>query len=492
MSLFSEILCKQFEEIDIDRMEFFMDDINTHKSFVEYGFLRDIQSNDLTGIRNKFNILYDTILINRFITPNRKERILNKFSKAQKYYHTLLRFQFMYKYKHAKEAPYDCDLLLNPLVDIKDELKYTIMEDDVKYQFRLTDLMQIIEKALSNSENFFLDSQYPRLPYTNVRITKANLYNIYFKVRNSSFIMPVLFHQFFLCDFNLKRFICNSECLARDINLKEHIRNCNCDDLRDLFEDMLDDYQKHTRNRLRPHKQFPNKILIDIFAPYLELYLYSILSLNPAKKYESQHRLRIKLRLFTQINPGFGRMIKKRYANKLLYNFEQKMEKNNIYNFSDKKSQTSYIKHETYPDLYFVGPQFLGNNFENKIADILSVTGLDHIDEQSYRTLAISHPYYIQTTRQLTMNIDIEDTYSDEYNEGLPNPLLNIGTSENPINLTDDDATDGSNTEDIEIDSSYEGNSGVIIGDNEDYYNYNATYHSNTEDPDEELDEDID
>ena len=106
------------------------------------------------------------------------------------------------------------------------------------------------------------------------------------------------------------------------------------------------------------------------------------------------------------------------------------MEKNNIYNFSDKKSQTSYIKHETYPDLYFVGPQFLGNNFENKIADILSVTGLDHIDEQSYRTLAISHPYYIQTTRQLTMNIDIEDTYSDEYNEGLPNPLLNIGTSE--------------------------------------------------------------
>ena len=56
-------------------------------------------------------------------------------------------------------------------------------------------------------------------PFNNVYFTKANLYNIYFKVKSLDYKMPVLFHQYFMCNFDIQRFEIENESLIRENNI---------------------------------------------------------------------------------------------------------------------------------------------------------------------------------------------------------------------------------------------------------------------------------
>ena len=82
---------------------------------------------------------------------------------------------------------------------IKPHLLITLFDDMARtqYVFRLSNLLTIIKMSLSNSVEFFSEPNYIKNPYTNVKFTDAQLYTIYFKLRESSFVMPTLFHLYF-------------------------------------------------------------------------------------------------------------------------------------------------------------------------------------------------------------------------------------------------------------------------------------------------------
>ena len=102
------------------------------------------------------------------------------------------------------------------LVILVQILLITILEKNVIYKFRISDLINIINKSLSHSLDFFADPQTIKNPYTNLPFSICNLYNIYFKIKNSNYNLPILFHQFFVSNFEIVHFKNNNESLIRD------------------------------------------------------------------------------------------------------------------------------------------------------------------------------------------------------------------------------------------------------------------------------------
>ena len=135
------------------------------------------------SLKNKFKYINEQIN-NIFFTEEQKEDFINIFCKIQKTYFAFARFAYIYKYKKAKIVV-DFDLCLNP-IDINNKNSICLLQEKYKYCFRINDLINIIDTALSNSPNFFSDPLISKNPYNNVPFNKSTLYNIYFKILKGS------------------------------------------------------------------------------------------------------------------------------------------------------------------------------------------------------------------------------------------------------------------------------------------------------------------
>ena len=270
---------------------------------------------------------------NIFLTKEQKEDFINIFCKIQKNYFLLSRFAYMYKYKKAKIAA-EFDLCLNP-IDINNKNSICLLQEKYKYFFRINDLINIIDTALSNSPNFFSDPLISKNPYNNVPFNKSTLYNIYFKIREKTHIIPELIHNFFLCDFNLNKFEKEFEYLIREHAIQKYIKNSDIDSLHNSILSMIDyyniDYNIYNYE-IKIHTNFPKKKLVDIMRPYLHLYYSYKYSLITTKKINSKNILYKKLNNFFNFNPIFGRQ----YIKVQTLFFKNKKKYKNIYTYNDK------------------------------------------------------------------------------------------------------------------------------------------------------------
>ena len=129
------------------------------------------------------------------------------------------------KYRCAKIYNNE-DLLGN---EVNNKLTFDIYIDKFIYKFTYEDLIKIIKNNLLNYDsdttgamitNNFLTPLEIKNPYTNVYFSKSSLYNIYFKIHDSTFNMPILFERFFQVNFNLDLFKKHN-----DVLLKEYLFN---------------------------------------------------------------------------------------------------------------------------------------------------------------------------------------------------------------------------------------------------------------------------
>ena len=113
------------------------------------------------------------------------------------------------------------------------------------------------------------------------------LYNIYFHIKNSSFIMPTLLHLFMQSGFNLKEFSANNEPLLRDILINNYINTLNTKtyikEIKKMFKDSSIIESKNSKRLKEISPNMPADIIIDIFKPFVKTYLYGIYSLNYTK-----------------------------------------------------------------------------------------------------------------------------------------------------------------------------------------------------------------
>jgi hypothetical protein len=230
------------------------------------------------------------------------------FSETQKHYHAFAKLAMIWKHKRYV-VQVDYDLYMTPLCRNAKNV-FTLLQQNKLYLFSAANLCHIITTALSHAPDFFVEPLLIKNPYNNVPFSKSSLYNIYFFIKNSTFIMPLLFHQYFMTDFDLSTFLDKNENIIRDISINTHIRNGSTDSLYFSAFTMLNEHnRKHPKHKIKIDTGFPKDKLVNCMRPYLELYMISRYSNEDSKGQTAEKMLQYKLNKLYKYNPNFGKKI---------------------------------------------------------------------------------------------------------------------------------------------------------------------------------------
>jgi hypothetical protein len=289
-----------------------------------------------SNAENKFKFLNKSIL-NVFFNVNDKSKMFDLFTKVQKTYHAFSRFARIYRFKKS-ELQINHDLYLNPITTQK---YMTILQNGKKYMFTATDLINIMNTALSNAPHFFVEPLIAKNPYNNIPFDKSTFYNIYFFLRKTDYKMPILIEKYFLADFDITLFYFENESIIRDIAIHNFVFKS---DTKVLYPSVINMIHKYdTKNILTISEEFPKDKLVHIMRPYLHLYYITKYSFMFNKKENAFAELTYKFKQFIKFNPKFGRkyIMNNPFTKKSDISFEENHI--NFYNIKPRKYETSHL-----------------------------------------------------------------------------------------------------------------------------------------------------
>jgi len=252
---------------------------------------------------------YNSLINNMFLQHHgSNELVQDMFCKAQKTYRAFSNLARIFLKKRAP-LQVDHDMYMNP-IDLKNRNTMIIFQNRARYAFKLSDLINILNTALSHSPNFFADPLFPKNPYTNVEFEMGALYEIYDRIKKSDYKMPVLIQAFFCSEFDIDKFAYDNEAAIRDISLSDYVKTTTNDTLVPEIKSMFRIYDKF--RRIKIDKNFPADRLVHIMRPYLHLHYINQYSLyDTTKRNDICSELNKKMRRFIEFNPKFGRKVMK-------------------------------------------------------------------------------------------------------------------------------------------------------------------------------------
>jgi len=281
------------------------------------------------SVHHKYAVAYKSIINNMFIQQKDKDDIEQIFHMTQRNYLALKRFINIYRYKKSI-IKIHTDLCLNT-IDLNNKKNICIiLQNKIKYVFTLPDIQNILMTSITHHNSFFPEPHMPRNPYTNIPLTKADIYNIYFTILESRRITPPLLTECFLNNFDMELFLVNNEAKLRDYSIKDYVTNSPYTILYPEVMYMVRKYFKNTqiieyceknpksktkkiirRNvnvKLMIHPEFPRDVLVDIMRPYLYLYILSYDSIDGTEKRTIANRIfKHQKNKFMKYNYKFGR-----------------------------------------------------------------------------------------------------------------------------------------------------------------------------------------
>lgn len=327
MSIFSHILCNQFPNVKYPSINYsnirFLNDsystqCNQHTSIQLIYNIAYLNNNP--HYQNKFTVLNNIILESKTLAHTLKEYYFDKFSYSQRIYSILRKFSTKMKFKYVQKFEISTDLCFTLFRNLNSKIIIHVIEDNILYKFRISDIINIINRSLSNSYEFFAEPNSIKNPYTNLSFSVSNLYNIYFTIKRSNFNMPILLHQYFMTNFNLLTFKNTNECLIRDKAIDNFMTEATINDKYNYINKMFYVHYEYILFDIDP--LFPKKKLVDAFEKYIKLFLLQEYSLNPHVRDISRLKLQSHLNIFSQLNPQFGkRIIGRRRRNNLNSNY---------------------------------------------------------------------------------------------------------------------------------------------------------------------------
>jgi hypothetical protein len=259
---------------------------------------------------SKYDILNTNILKNGFLSMKKRKEYIMTFCKTQRTYFAFCRLARLFKLRKFKKlTTTTTDLCLNPLNTLSPSILFNLYDDATRtnYTFRISDMINIIINSLSHSPNFFADPQYIKNPYTNIPFTLAQLYNLYFSIKYSSYLMPTLFHLFFLTDFKLEDFSMKNESFIREEAIKHFYTNMTRENKLYYINQMIIYHMSDMPNIVIDPK-FSEEELIKTFSSYLKDYLVASYSLQREQQIEAYTRIQDRLFTFSLHNPTYGRL----------------------------------------------------------------------------------------------------------------------------------------------------------------------------------------
>ena len=410
MASFSYIISSFFPDINVKKSAFFKStttNIVLNTNFIEYSYLNSLQVIPERKInKQKYNHIYKSVIENVFISQESKDNILNKFSKAQFVYLSLCKLARLYKVRKAKYCEMNTDFCMIPLASFKKNMLIELYDEPtgIIYMFRISDILNIITNALSNSPDFFVEPLKIRNPYTNIAFSIAQLYTIYFRIKESNYNMPFLFHQYFIDNLNLYNFKVNNEVYIRDIAIENYDINCDEHDKKEYIYEMLQEYSSILKS-ISIHPSFPSEKVVETFKRFLPLHLTINFSLQPTKKFNAKKKLRQELSLFNKLNPTFGR--------KIYYNYSKSK---NIEGF---KFDTSQI--ET-PELHNIN---LSERYLNRTRNSYNYRFVDHVIHRTSDIENTTHErFLLGLTDMQTIIPPLRERYTNNLYNRIPSTRI--------------------------------------------------------------------
>jgi len=285
---------------------------NTRESYIPLHFITCIEG----GVEiNKFRTFEYMVLKNIFYGNEEKDKYFDLFCRAQQVHGQLCRIVRIWRWKKALSYSKTEDLIGTPLSTIKDHLKMSILQENTKYIFRVSDLLNIWMKALTYTLGMTPRPCIPRNPYIGLDFESHHLYQIYFHIRfYTSLDIPVYLSKFFKHNFNLKTFREQMYTLLREDAIQTHLTDSSTSVLyfdilnmingnRNIFKDrkIRADLVGHARTKA-----------VQMLKPLLCFYLPGIMSCNPIVKRTQWKLFKKNVAQFLYKNPTFGRFIRRR------------------------------------------------------------------------------------------------------------------------------------------------------------------------------------
>jgi hypothetical protein len=255
-------------------------------------------------------------MCNIFLSEIQKIQFLEKLSKMQRTYYGFAKLAHIYRLKKSK-VQINTDLCLNELNPRASNV-FILYQNNSKYYFTALDLINMFNRNLSNCFDFSPDPILIKNPYNNINFSHAELYNSYFFIRWSGYVIPELLQGYFMSNFHMRTFRNNYEFNIINIHIKNFIYNSHHDVLYPIFQEMFTEFSDITK-RLKIHESFPKDKLMNIMKPYMHLYyIWNYATNGTYKQCNAEYLLKKKLRLFVRFNPMFGRKYYK--SNRILFN----------------------------------------------------------------------------------------------------------------------------------------------------------------------------
>ena len=244
--------------------------------------------------------IWRELTTNIFIQQKEKDCFMEIYAKSRRTYIGFSKLVILWRIRKAKQT-ITTDLYMNE-IDHTHQNSIMIHQNNTNYWFSISDLLNQIKTALLNSPCYFAEPLEPKNPYTNIPFTKSILYNIYFKHKQSTFLTSVVFHGFFLAEFDLYKFRMDNESALREISIRKHIHNAEPNV---LFNEILSMCRVF---RIRVNTEVPKQELIQIMRPYFYLYMVASYHIHGLEKSSTaRNRLIIQIKALRKLNPHFGR-----------------------------------------------------------------------------------------------------------------------------------------------------------------------------------------
>lgn len=170
---------------------------------------------------------------NIFYNTEQKKKILENFCRVQRTRYVLLKA--IKKYKIRKYSVNDCDLMMVPFTEYRDNLKIYITENKRIYTFYLPDLLKLWKRNILESEFMIISPKYLRNPYTNKLFSLDTLNYIYFSAFREMLIIPTVLTELFNSQYDKLKFIYKYGTMLQENAITSFINSNNLD----LFKDVI-------------------------------------------------------------------------------------------------------------------------------------------------------------------------------------------------------------------------------------------------------------
>ena len=260
------------------------------------GQTSDVQLYKQSIVDNEYIDIVDIILLDTlYIKAKRIKNILQNFFK-------------ICKWKKSVLYSIDTDLYLTKLDSFKNKYKIILLENNTRYNFRLSDIVNYWIVSLINNQGLFSKPLYLKNPHTNLKFSIHNLYNIYFKLLNTGFDLPLCITAFFKSNMDIKIFSYDFYPMLKERTILNFVNSDITYEKWEQILNMLHDYRKDI-DYITFTNYISHRIKVDVckkLKKSLFLYLKYKFSCNPLIQKDSKIKGKEILKKYLESNPDFG------------------------------------------------------------------------------------------------------------------------------------------------------------------------------------------